>query len=137
MPNIDKAEIVKANSRSASDTGSPDVQVALLTEVRRHTMAANVSVAWFGNVRGLDAYGDVAGILIVGRWGLKPNEAGEIAGILSGRAVDRIDGWYPSGTVTIKAVDGTVRTYFCDVCGTLDVLVPLAEQRLGADQGTG
>ena len=31
MPNIDKAEIVKANSRSANDTGSPEVQVALLT----------------------------------------------------------------------------------------------------------
>jgi small subunit ribosomal protein S15 len=30
MPNIDKAEIVKANARSASDTGS-EVQVALLT----------------------------------------------------------------------------------------------------------
>ena len=31
MPNIDKAEIVKANARTASDTGSPEVQVALLT----------------------------------------------------------------------------------------------------------
>ena len=31
MPAIDKAEIVKANARSASDTGSPEVQVALLT----------------------------------------------------------------------------------------------------------
>ena len=28
---IDKASIVKANARSASDTGSPEVQVALLT----------------------------------------------------------------------------------------------------------
>ena len=28
---MNKAEIVKANSRSASDTGSPEVQVALLT----------------------------------------------------------------------------------------------------------
>ena len=28
---IDKAEIVKANARSANDTGSPEVQVALLT----------------------------------------------------------------------------------------------------------
>ena len=28
---IDKAEIVKANARSASDTGSPEVQVAILT----------------------------------------------------------------------------------------------------------
>jgi small subunit ribosomal protein S15 len=28
---IDKAEIVKAHARSASDTGSPEVQVAILT----------------------------------------------------------------------------------------------------------
>ena len=31
MSNLDKAEIVKANARSANDTGSPEVQVALLT----------------------------------------------------------------------------------------------------------
>jgi small subunit ribosomal protein S15 len=31
MTNLNKAEIVKANARSASDTGSPEVQVALLT----------------------------------------------------------------------------------------------------------
>jgi len=31
MPVIDKAEIIKANARGASDTGSPEVQVALLT----------------------------------------------------------------------------------------------------------
>ena len=31
MSNIDKAEIVKANARGANDTGSPEVQVALLT----------------------------------------------------------------------------------------------------------
>ena len=31
MSNIDKAEIVKANARAANDTGSPEVQVALLT----------------------------------------------------------------------------------------------------------
>jgi len=32
MTAINKAEIVQANARSASDTGSPEVQVALLTE---------------------------------------------------------------------------------------------------------
>ncbi len=31
MSNINKAEIIKANARSVSDTGSPEVQVALLT----------------------------------------------------------------------------------------------------------
>lgn len=31
MSNISKAEIIKANARSVSDTGSPEVQVALLT----------------------------------------------------------------------------------------------------------
>ncbi len=31
MVTAEKAEIVKANARSAADTGSPEVQVALLT----------------------------------------------------------------------------------------------------------
>ena len=31
MTAITKAEVVKANARSANDTGSPEVQVALLT----------------------------------------------------------------------------------------------------------
>ncbi|MGV8826601.1 30S ribosomal protein S15 [Methylibium petroleiphilum] len=31
MTTLNKAEIVKANARGASDTGSPEVQVALLT----------------------------------------------------------------------------------------------------------
>jgi small subunit ribosomal protein S15 len=31
VADINKADIVKANGRSASDTGSPEVQVALLT----------------------------------------------------------------------------------------------------------
>ncbi|MDC8785121.1 30S ribosomal protein S15 [Roseateles koreensis] len=31
VADLNKAEIVKANARSANDTGSPEVQVALLT----------------------------------------------------------------------------------------------------------
>ena len=31
MTTLNKAEVVKANARSANDTGSPEVQVALLT----------------------------------------------------------------------------------------------------------
>ena len=31
VADINKAEIIKANARAASDTGSPEVQVALLT----------------------------------------------------------------------------------------------------------
>jgi small subunit ribosomal protein S15 len=31
MTNLNKAEVVKANARSANDTGSPEVQVAILT----------------------------------------------------------------------------------------------------------
>jgi small subunit ribosomal protein S15 len=31
MTNLNKAEIVQSNARSANDTGSPEVQVALLT----------------------------------------------------------------------------------------------------------
>ena len=34
-----KAEVVKANARAANDTGSPEVQVALLTDLFREILA--------------------------------------------------------------------------------------------------
>ena len=36
MTTLNKAEIVKANARSGNDTGSPEVQIALLTERINH-----------------------------------------------------------------------------------------------------
>ena len=42
-------------------------------------------------------------------------------------------GFDPSGrTIVTGGVDGTVRTYRCEICGGLDELVELAERRLGA-----
>ena len=39
----------------------------------------------------------------------------------------------PAGRRILTAsVDGTVRTYACELCGGLDTLVPLAERRLRA-----
>jgi WD40 repeat protein len=39
----------------------------------------------------------------------------------------------PSGrTIVTGGVDGTVRTYHCDICGDLSELVALAERRLAA-----
>lgn len=57
MSAINKAEIVKANARGANDTGSPEVQVALLTarineltptsrRTPRTTMAAAACCRW-------------------------------------------------------------------------------------------
>src|SRR5262249_42279246 len=69
-----------------------------------------IEIAWFGNLRGLDAYREVAGIFIVGRWGLTPNKAGEIAALLTGRAVDRLEGWYPKSATTLRARDGSAMT---------------------------
>ena len=44
-------------------------------------------------------------------------------------------GFYPSGRMVVTGgVDGTVRTYVCEVCGELDELMALTEQRLA---GTG
>jgi WD40 repeat protein len=38
----------------------------------------------------------------------------------------------PDGkTIVTGSLDGTIRTYFCDVCGGLDDLVALADRRLG------
>ena len=85
-----------------------------LAEEWRRAMPAHVEVGWFGNLRGLDAYGDATAIFIVGRWGLEPKEAANIAGIVSGRAIDRLEGWYPSQAVTLRAADGTTCTVDAD-----------------------
>lgn len=86
----------------------------VLTGHWREVMPSNVEVGWFGNLRGLDAYGDVVSIFIVGRWGLPPNAAANIAGIVSGRAVGQVEGWYPSRAVTLRAADGTTITVDAD-----------------------
>ncbi len=42
-------------------------------------------------------------------------------------------GFDPTGrTIVTGGVDGTIRTYRCDICGGLDELVKLAERRLAA-----
>ena len=85
-----------------------------VAETWSRVLPAHVEVGWFGNLRGLDAYRDVTGIFIAGRWGLRPNEAGNLAGILSGRAVARLEGWYPTQAVTLQAADGTMLTVDAD-----------------------
>lgn len=80
----------------------------------RETMPDNVSVAHWGAVRGLDSFNDVRGLVCVGRWGVAPNDVGRMAAILTGRAIDRLEGWYPSQAVTLTADDGSARTVDAD-----------------------
>ncbi|WP_428671911.1 DUF7146 domain-containing protein [Reyranella sp.] len=82
----------------------------------RTILPAHVAVEWFGNLRGIDAYGDVHGLFVVGRWGVRPNTVGRLAAVLSGRAVERLPGkdWYPTETITLQAADSTSRTVDAD-----------------------
>jgi putative DNA primase/helicase len=80
----------------------------------RKVMPEYVSLAHWGSIRGLDTYGDVEGIVTVGRWGVPPNDAGRLAGILTGRAVPDVKGWYPVEAVTINAADGKIHTMDVD-----------------------
>ena len=85
-----------------------------LAQLWRKTFPDYVGVEWFGNLRGIDKYGDVSQVILVGRWGVGPDDVGRLAGILTGRAVPRIDGWYPTATVTLAAADGSTRTVDAD-----------------------
>lgn len=74
-----------------------------------------VSLGWFGGLAGLDGFGDVRTLVVLGRWGLPPDQAGRIAGILTGREVPRLGGdWFPAEVVTLRGEDGTVATVEAD-----------------------
>jgi hypothetical protein len=74
-----------------------------------------MDLASFGSVAGLDGFGDVRTLIVLGRWGLGPDDAGRTAGILSGHGVPRLGAdWYPSRLVTLRGADGTVATVEAD-----------------------
>jgi putative DNA primase/helicase len=74
-----------------------------------------MELASFGSVAGLDGFGDVRTLIVLGRWGLGPDDAGRTAGILSGHGVPRLGAdWYPSRLVTLRGADGTVATVEAD-----------------------
>jgi putative DNA primase/helicase len=80
----------------------------------RETTPPNVAVAHWGDVRGLDSFNDVRGLVCVGRWGVAPNAVGRMAAILTGRAIPRVEGWYPTQATTLTAADGSARTVDAD-----------------------
>jgi putative DNA primase/helicase len=79
------------------------------------TVPSWVALGWFGGLAGLDGFGDVRTLIVLGRWGLPPNQAGRIAGIMTGREVPHLSGdWYPAEVVTLRGADGTVATIEAD-----------------------
>ena len=80
----------------------------------RETLPPYVGVAHWGGLRGLDKFNDVRGVVCVGRWGVTPNDVGRMAAILTGRAVPRVEGWYPTQALTLTADDGSARTVDVD-----------------------
>jgi putative DNA primase/helicase len=80
----------------------------------RDILPSNVTVAHWGAVRGLDSFKDVRGIVCVGRWGITPDAVGRMAGVITGRAVPRLDGGFPIEAVTLTAADGSSRTIDAD-----------------------
>ena len=69
-----------------------------------------------------------------GRAGLWDARTGGLVTLLRGhRGLLTSAAFSPSGRAIVTGgVDGTVRTYRCDLCGGLDELVRLADRRLGA-----
>ena len=100
----------------ASETGGRWLMVASKDAAEQWTplLPPRVGVAHWGGLRGLDQFNDVDGVVCVGRWGVPPNAVGLMAAILTGRAVPRLDGWYPTATMTLAAADGSTRTIDAD-----------------------
>ena len=73
-----------------------------------------IRLAHFNGLRGLDQYRDVRGIIVVGRTQAPPNAVERLAGVLTGRLVSPIDGWYPSELIHLRSNDGTVVTLEVD-----------------------
>jgi hypothetical protein len=62
----------------------------------------------FGALRGLDELRDARGLIVVGRPMAAPGAVEQIAGALSGRAVETVESdWYPAEVVQLRAKDGS------------------------------
>jgi putative DNA primase/helicase len=68
-----------------------------------------IELAHFGALEGIDTWGYVRALFQIGRQQAPPDAMERMAGALTGRAVDPIqgdDGWYPTRTQAIHAKDG-------------------------------
>jgi len=73
-----------------------------------------IDLAHFGAVAGRDEWRDVRGVIVVGRQEPGPMKIESIAGALTGRALEPMEGWYPAATVTLSAADGSSCTVEAD-----------------------
>lgn len=73
-------------------------------------LPAHISLAHHGAITGLDAYGNVGLLIVVGRSLPSPNDAALIAGALSGDYVQPLPegGWYDAEVVTLSDKQGMV-----------------------------
>ena len=74
------------------------------------------TVAWahHGAVAGLDAWGDVRGMVVVGRTMPSPRSVELQAEALTGAAVPPLDGWYPRVDATREMADGSLQAAEAD-----------------------
>ena len=83
-----------------------------------------IALAHFGAVAGRDEwrFGDgemvrgdeLRGVIVLGRPEPGPTIVEQQAGALTGRAVDPVDGWYPSEIVALRGEDGVSSTVDAD-----------------------
>jgi putative DNA primase/helicase len=71
-----------------------------------------IRLAWFGNLRGLDAFGNVRGLAIVGRPMPSTRDVEVLAGAITGRApgVTLAGEYYPAAMTTLWGADGSIGT---------------------------
>jgi WD40 repeat protein len=129
----------RVTSASFSPDGTLLVTASRDREARIWDLATGTSLVLqghFGPVQDARFSPDARWVVTAGpgRAGLWDARAGTLETLLRGhKGPVTSAGFDPTGrTIVTGGVDGTVRTYRCEICGSLDELVELAERRLAA-----
>jgi hypothetical protein len=84
---------------------SPEMAIKALGPVPTY-----MRLGHFNGLRGIDEHRDIRGMIIIGRPMPPPAAVERLAGILTGRAVEPLAGWYPTCSTTIRARDKSAAT---------------------------
>lgn len=92
------------------------VQKSVEDSIRaRHQVPSFIALGHHNGLRGVDAYGDVRGVVIVGRTMPPPTAVEHLAGALTGEALKALSGWYPTKSTRMLVRGDVAATVDADV----------------------
>lgn len=81
-------------------------QKRVIDALRAEGLPDNVETVHFNGLSGLDRWRDVRGLICIGRTMPSPADTEDRAEVLSGKAIDRLPGWYPLAPAAIDLGNG-------------------------------